>query len=134
MPLAPRRVRTLRRIYKKLKTVCDEKALEFSRELGISATNVRRILKIDLELKFYKKIIEPSLFDDEKIKWKQFANWIRTNFGKEDTLKILFSDEKFFDTDNVYNSENELVWIVHRADADEGEVMSCRNKGSPGRK
>ena len=40
-------------------------ARKLSREVGISATSVRRILQIDLGLKPYKKIIEPSLFDDQ---------------------------------------------------------------------
>ena len=76
---------------------------------GASATSMRRILNIDLELKPYEKIIELSLSDDQKIKRKQFANWLRTNFRKKDILKILFSDEKCFDIDSVYNSENESV-------------------------
>ncbi|CAF1198378.1 unnamed protein product [Adineta ricciae] len=33
-------------------------------------------------------------------------------------MRILFSDEKFFDIDGVYNSQNDRVWAVDRADAD----------------
>ena len=124
-------VRALKKIYKKVKNrllqkqkVSDRK---LSRELGVSETSVRWILKIDLGFKSYKKIIEPSLSDDQKIKWKQFANWPRTTFRKEDTL-IVFSDEKFFDIDGVYACRNERVSAINRADADEGEVVSCSNK------
>ena len=61
----------------------------------ISAISIRRVLKIDFELKPYKKIIESS-----------------------------FSDGKFFDIDGVYNCYNERVWAINRADADEkGDVM-----------
>jgi hypothetical protein len=42
--------------------------------------------------------------DAQKAKRKKFANWIRTNFQKEDTLKMLFSDEKLFDIDGIYNA------------------------------
>ncbi|CAF2054397.1 unnamed protein product, partial [Rotaria magnacalcarata] len=97
-------------------------------ELGISATRVRRILKIDLGLKPYKKVIESSLSDDQKIKRKQFANWIRNNFRKEETMRILFSDEKFFEIDGVYNSQNDRVWAVDRADADEKGGIQQRRK------
>ena len=38
-------------------------------------------------------------------------------FRKEDTMGFLFSDEKFFDIDGVYNSQNDRVWGVDRADA-----------------
>ncbi len=103
-------------------------ARKLSMELGISATSVRRILKIDLGLKPYKMVIEPSLSDDQKIKRKQFTNWVRTNFRKEDTLKILFSDEKFFDIDGVYNAQNDRVWAVNRADADKKGGIKQRRK------
>ena len=66
-----------------------------------SATSVTPILKINLGLRYFKKIIELSLSDNQKIKRKQLANWIRTNFPQEDTLRILFSVEKFFETDRV---------------------------------
>jgi hypothetical protein len=60
--------------------------------------------KIDLELKPYKKEIEPLLSDDQKIKRKKFANWARNNFQKEETMRILFWDEKFLDIYGVCNS------------------------------
>ena len=117
----PRLVRTKENIQKvknRLRRKNRISARKLSMELGVSATSVRRILKIDLGLHPYKKIIEPSLSDDHKVKRKRFANWVRTNFRKEDTLKILFSDEKFFDIDGVYNSQNDRVWAVDRDDAD----------------
>ena len=56
--------------------------------------------------------------DIQKGKRKTFANWIRTNFKKEQTLKFLFSDEKMFDLDGMYNAQNDRVWAVNRAEAD----------------
>ena len=32
-------------------------------------------------------------------------------------MKILFFDEKMFDIDGVYNSQNDRIWAVNRADA-----------------
>ena len=93
-------------------------------ELGISDKSVRRIMKNDLGLHSYKILIESLPSDDQKIKRKQFANWIRTNFRKEDTMNILVSVEKFFDTDGIYNSQNDWVWVVSRADADEKVAFS----------
>ena len=43
---------------------------------------------------------------------------MRTNFRQEDTLTFLFSDEKMFDIDGVYNSQNERISAPSRADAD----------------
>ena len=46
----------------------------------------------------------------------------------KDALRILFFDEKFFDIGRVYKSENERVWAINRADADEtGGVMQKQN-------
>ena len=56
--------------------------------------------------------------DTEKLK-KKIANWVRTNFKKEDTLKILFPDEKIFDIDGVYNAHNNRMWAVDRGEKDE---------------
>ena len=56
--------------------------------------------------------------DTEKLKRKKFANWVGTNFKKEDILKVLFSDEKMIDIDEVYNAQNDRVWTVDRSEAD----------------
>ena len=118
----PRIVRTKENILREknhLRRKTGVSARKLAMELGISATNVRRILKVDLGLKPCKKVIESLLSDDQKIKRKKFANWVRKNFRKEETMRILFSDEKFIDIDSVYNSHNDRVWAVDCADADE---------------
>ena len=40
-------------------------------------------------------------------------------------MRILFSDEKFFDMDVVYNSQNDRVWAVDCADADKKGSLWC---------
>ena len=91
----PRIVRTKENIIKvknRLRRKTGVSARKPSMELGISAANVRRILKVDLGLKPYKKVSEPSLSNDQKIKRKKFSNWVRNNFRKEEIMRILFSD------------------------------------------
>ena len=58
---------------------------------------------------------EPLPTVEHKEKRMNFANWIRTNFRKENTMNILFSDGKMFDIDGVYNSHNDRIWAVNRA-------------------
>ena len=43
-------------------------------------------------------------------------------------MKILFSDEKYFAIDGVYKFQNNRVWAVNRADADEKGVVKQRRK------
>ena len=94
------------------------------RHLGISKTSVRIILRNDLGLRAYKIQNEPLLTNKHKEKRVKFANCIRTNFfRKENTMKILFSDEKMFDIDGIYNSQNDQIWAVNRSAADtKGDV------------
>ena len=45
-------------------------------------------------------------------------------------MRILFSDEKFFDIDDVYNSQNDRVWAVDRDDANKKGGIKPRRKFS----
>ena len=78
-------------------------------ELSISRTSVRRILKDGLQYHAYKVRVLPLLKGEHKVKRKRFSNWIKTYFKKETTIKILFSDEKMFDVDGVYNLQNDRM-------------------------
>ena len=60
----------------------------------MSFSSAYRILRKDLKMKPYKKTVEPLLKDEHKAQPKKFANWARKKFRKEDTMRILFSDEK----------------------------------------
>ena len=57
-------------------------------------------------MKLYKITVEPLLKDEHKAQQKRFSNWARKKFQKEDKMTIPFSDEKTFDLDGIYNSEN----------------------------
>ena len=89
---------------------------KIARDLRISRSQT--ILKDDLKLKSYRIKVQPKISEDQKAKRLKFPNWIRTNFRKEDTLRFLFSDEKVFDIDGVYNSQNERIWAPSRIEAD----------------
>ena len=53
-----------------------------------------------------------------KKKRVKFTNWIWTNCWRENTMKILFSNEKMFNIDESYNSQNDRIWTVNRSAAD----------------
>ena len=87
---------------------------KLAHELVISRSSVQKILKNDLELQAYKMQKEPLLTDEHKEKRMKLANWIRTNFRKENTMNILFSGEKMFYIDGVCNSHNDRIWAINR--------------------
>ena len=97
-------------------------------ELSISRISVRRILKDDLQYHAYKVRVVPLLKDEHKDKRKRFSNWMRTYFKKETTMKILFSDEKMFDIDGVYNLQNDCIWAVNRHQADKAGGRKQKRK------
>ena len=68
-------------------------------------------------MRAYKIQNESLLTNEYKEKRVKFANWIRMNFRKQNTMKILFSDE-MLDIDGIYNSQNDRIWAVNRSVAD----------------
>ena len=90
----PRIIRTKGMIQKVKKRMKRKKRVSIGKlagELGISNGSVVRILKQDLGCRSYKKRVEPTLTDFEG------------------TLRILFSDEKIFDLDGMYNAQNDRI-------------------------
>jgi len=117
----PRVARTkgmIQKVKNRLKRKKPITSRKLANEINISERSVRRILKNDLGLKPYKKRIEPLLTDTHKAKRIMFANWIRHNFRKEQTMKIIFSDEKMFDLNGMYNAQNDRIWAINRSEAD----------------
>ena len=113
------------RLKRKKKPISTRK---LANELDISQPSVYRVLKDDLQLRSYKKVVQPLLSDDHKEKRVKFANWIRNNYRKADTMRILFSDEKIFDIDGIYNSQNDRIWASNRVEADSIGGIKQRRK------
>ena len=90
-----------------------------ARKLHVGRESVRKIIKLDLLCKPYKVCKQPKLTEGHKIRRVQFSNWIRNNFKKSDTSRIVFSDEKLFSVDGVWNRQNERVWAVNREAANQ---------------
>ncbi|CAF3393832.1 unnamed protein product, partial [Rotaria sp. Silwood2] len=44
------------------------------------------------------------------------------------TIRILFSDEKLFDIDGIYNSQNDRVWAANHAEADKNGGIKQKRK------
>ena len=61
-------------------------------------------------------------------KRKKFSNWARRRCRKEDSMKILFSDEKLFDIGGIDNYQNERIWAVSRVEADKSGDVKQKQK------
>ncbi|CAF0740495.1 unnamed protein product [Didymodactylos carnosus] len=85
---------------------------------NVSRRTMQRLIKDDLGYKSYIKRVAPKLTDTEKKKRFSFGIWARKNVRKSLSRKILFSDEKRFDIDGVYNKQNDRIWAPSREQAD----------------
>ena len=96
-PGSPRFARRKGNIQKVKHRLCRKKrvsARKLSMELGISERSVRQIVKNDLGLSPYKKVIEPLLSNDQKIKRKKFANWVRTRVANRTPFEQFVPQKK----------------------------------------
>jgi len=82
---------------------------KLAKELNISQRSVGRILHDDLGCSAYKIRKEPAIKDVQKDNRVNFPNWIFNNFTEDQIKKILFSDEKIFSLDGVYNAQNDRI-------------------------
>jgi len=121
-PGRPRAIRTKNNILKVKQRMAQKKKKVSTRrlaaEMKISRRSVQRILREDLGCFPYKKIKQPKLTDLQKRKRVKFANWVLNHYRKEDTKNWLFTDEKYFDLDGIYNAQNDRIWAVSREEAD----------------
>ena len=133
-PGCPRIIRTsatIEKVKNRLKGGGRVSARKLSKELKLSRRSIQRILKDDLRYFPYKIIIKLCLTDAHQAERKRFANWVRSNFRKEQTMRILFSDEKLFDIDGVYNFKNDRVWAPSRVEANECGGIKMKRKFPP---
>ena len=68
-------------------------------------------------MKSHKITDESLLKEEDKAQRKRFASCTRKKFRKEDTMRMLFSDEKMFDLNCIYNSENDRMRAVNKKEA-----------------
>ncbi|CAM4816947.1 unnamed protein product [Rotaria magnacalcarata] len=101
-PGRPHTARTTANILK-AKQRLDQKRVStrrLSAEMNISKSSIHRILHV------------------QKKKRVKFANWVLNNYTKSDITRWLFSDEKYFDLNGVYNNQNDRIWAISREEAD----------------
>ena len=86
---------------------------EIERETGIPRSSVRRIIKQDLQLKTYKRVIGQKLNESVKLKRLQRSRQLLERFPNERSVRsIWFTDEKTFTVATPVNSQNDRVYSV----------------------
>lgn len=83
---------------------------EIARSSGISESSVRRIVKLDLGLKPFKKISGQKLSETNIENRVDRASKLLRNLTVERVNKTFFTDEKLFKIDEPLNSQNNRVY------------------------
>jgi len=120
-PGRPRTVRTAaltRTIKKKSKRKKPVSIRKLGRETTTPKSTVHRVLKEDLKVKAFKKRKVPKLTPEQKTKRVHFARWVLRTLLSNERKRVVFSDEKYFDLDGMYNAQNDRVWAATREEAD----------------
>lgn len=86
---------------------------EIERETGIPRSSVQRIVKQDLQLKTYKRVIGQKLNENVKLKRLQRSRQLLERFPNERSVRsIWFTDEKTFTIATPVNSQNDRFYSV----------------------
>jgi len=96
-------------------------ARQLAKSLRISERTMRRIIPEDLHLHAYHITIQSNFPDDHKQRRIPFACWVWNSVRKKDHGQILFTDEKYFGLDGIFNRQNDRVYAPSRQEADEHE-------------
>jgi len=102
---------------------------EIERETGISRSSIRRIVKHDLQLKTYKRVIGLKLNQNVKLKRLQRSRQLLERFPNERSVRnIWFTDEKTFTVATPVNSQNDRVYSAETKKAQVQESRLIRER------
>jgi hypothetical protein len=127
----PRIIRTknlIQKVKQRLVYKSRQSSRKLAKSLGVSTRTMNRIIKDDLNLYAYHVSVEPDLNDDHKKRRVSFAYWVRKFLRKNDHGRILFTDEKYFSMEGVFNRQNERVYCNNRYEANENGGIRRRAK------
>jgi inhibitor of nuclear factor kappa-B kinase subunit alpha len=83
-------------------------------EIGISATSIRRIAKVDLNLSSFRRMPAQVINDATKLKRLTRSRQLMRRLTVKKTKKVFFTDEKLFYVSPPVNRQNDRVWSAGR--------------------
>ena len=127
----PRSVRTAVNIATVDNMICsqDDAPREIERETGISRSSVVRIVRNDLNLKSFKRVVAQKLDVDCKVKCLQRCKQLLARFPTERGVhSVWFTDDKTFTVATSVNSQNDRVYAgtARKSDVPTGRLIRER--------
>lgn len=130
----PRRSATspemVRKVKKRIQRNPKQSAEKMAKDLKVSAASVRRMLKIDLQLKPYKIQKVQDLKTEQKKVRLERARALKGLAARGELPNIVFSDEKIFTIQQFVNKQNDRVWLKGKS-TDNLEQRLATRKQAP---
>lgn len=101
----------VRKVKKRIDRNPKQTAQSLAKDLQISSSSVRRILKIDLQLKPYKIQMVQDLTPAQKKVRLDRSRVLKSLAARGELPNIVFSDEKVFTIQQFVNKQNDRVWL-----------------------
>ncbi|KOC58614.1 hypothetical protein WH47_06148 [Habropoda laboriosa] len=102
---------------------------KLDKEIGVDESSVRRILKNKFKLKSLKLQKGQHLNDKKSNERKKRYLMLKRRHGAQIHKRILFSDEKYFNTEQAYNVQNGRVLSPGSSEANKkGRIVSRTQK------
>src|SRR5688572_28783780 len=83
-------------------------------EMGISATSVRNIAKLDLGLSSFRRMTVQVINEATRLKRLTHSKHLLRHLTVNKIKKMFFTDEKLFYVSPPVNSQNDRVWSAGR--------------------
>lgn len=131
----PRTARTkdrVKRIREKIRYNPIRSGRKMAKDEETSERSMRRILKKELHYKPYKKCKRHGLSDKQRAERVKRAKMLLERQNAESVEKIVFSDEKLFNTEAKFNAQNDRIYALCIEDVSEKvrTVSTFQNKNS----
>jgi transposase len=135
----PKTARTVENIEKVEELICSQdepgtsrSTRQIAKDLDISERSVRRIAKLDLGLRAFRRVPAQVISDAVKEKRLERSKRLLRRLTLKQTKLVFFTDEKVFYTNPPVNNQNNRVWSVGRkADVEPSRLLVERAKFAP---
>jgi len=104
---------------------------DIGKQVGISEATVRRLAKVDLELRCFKRTRVQVINEATRVKRLQRSKQLLRRMSVEKAKRIFFTDEKVFYISPPVNSQNNRVWSgAKKRDISSRRLLAQRAKFS----
>ncbi|KAF2899948.1 hypothetical protein ILUMI_06238 [Ignelater luminosus] len=116
----------IKKVRESLRRNCAGLCRKLAKTYGVSRRVMQRILKDDLRMTAYKKRKIHGITDAQRKKRYERIRELQRRYGLEDVKNIIFSDEKLFVLEDVFNPQNGRLYATKIENIPHNKKNVCR--------